>query len=96
METYFSPERMKYGIVRIHMDSCDFSTEMYEAMSDEKDTELRSFSFSRTEKYILPMLQDAQKAAGKPLKIMLSPWSPAGIYENKRAENLWRFFKTGV
>ena len=76
METYFSPERMKYGLVRIHMDSCDFSTEMYEAMSDEKDTELRSFSFSRTEKYILPMLQDAQKAAGKPLKIMLSPWSP--------------------
>lgn len=24
METYFSPEQMKYGIVRIHMDSCDF------------------------------------------------------------------------
>ncbi|SCP94850.1 glycoside hydrolase family 30 protein [Anaerobium acetethylicum] len=76
IETYFSEEQMKYGIVRIHMDSCDFSTEMYEAMSDKEDLELKSFSFERTEKYILPMLEDAQKAAGKPLEIMLSPWSP--------------------
>lgn len=76
IETYFSPNKMKYGIVRVHMDSCDFSTEMYEAMSDANDTELVSFDFSRTEKYIIPMLQDAQKAAGKPLELMLSPWSP--------------------
>lgn len=76
METYFSQEKMKYSIVRIHMDSCDFSTDMYEAMSDETDTELKSFSMERTEKYIIPMLQDAEKAAGHPLEIMLSPWSP--------------------
>ena len=75
LETYFSPEQMNYGVVRIHMDSCDFSTEMYEAMSDEKDTELKSFDFSRAEKYIIPMLRDAEKAAGRRLKIMLSPWS---------------------
>ena len=58
------------------MDSCDFSTEMYEAMSDPSDRELKTFSFSRTEKYILPMLADAENAAGKKLKLMLSPWSP--------------------
>ena len=76
METYFSSEQMQYGIVRIHMDSCDFSTGMYEAMSDPEDRELKSFSFERTEKYILPMLRDAEKAAGKKQKLMLSPWSP--------------------
>ena len=76
LETYFSPEQMGYRIVRIHMDSCDFSTEMYEAMSDENDRELKSFDFSRTEKYIIPMLKDAQRAAGRKLEIMLSPWSP--------------------
>ena len=76
IETYFSPDQMRYGLVRIHMDSCDFSTEMYEAMSDPTDRSLKSFSFARTERYILPMLADAQKAAGKPLKLMLSPWSP--------------------
>lgn len=76
METYFSPERMNYELVRVHMDSCDFSTEMYEAMTDEKDRNLESFSFARTEKYIIPMLCDAQRTAGKQLKLMLSPWSP--------------------
>lgn len=76
MQSYFSPMQMKYGIVRIHMDSCDFSTGMYEAMSDPEDRELKSFSFERTEKYILPMLRDAEQAAGKKLKLMLSPWSP--------------------
>ncbi len=76
IDTYFSPENMGYELVRVHMDSCDFSTEMYEAMSDPTDRELKSFSFARTEKYILPMLTDAQRAAGKPLRLMLSPWSP--------------------
>lgn len=76
IETYFSPKQMKYGIVRIHMDSCDFCTEMYEAMSDPSDVKLEGFSFERTEKYIMPMLADAQIAAEKPLKLMLSPWSP--------------------
>lgn len=59
--TYFSPDRMNYRMVRIHMDSCDFSTEMYEAMGDSQDTELSTFSFDRTEKYIMPMLRDARK-----------------------------------
>lgn len=76
MDTYFSSEKLGYNRVRIHLDSCDFSTGAYEAMSDPEDRELNSFSFARTEKYILPMLEDAQKAAGKPLKLMLSPWSP--------------------
>lgn len=76
LETYFSDEKMKYRLVRVHMDSCDFSTEMYEAMSDPEDRKLESFSFARTEKYILPMLTDAQRAAGAPLELMLSPWSP--------------------
>lgn len=76
MDTYFSPEQMRYGLVRVHMDSCDFSLEQYEADSDPADTALEKFSFARTEKYILPMLADAQKAAGRPLELMLSPWSP--------------------
>ena len=85
VETYFSPEQMRYGLVRIHMDSCDFSTEMYEAMSDPQDREMRNFSFARTEKYILPMLADAQKAADKPLKLMLSPWSPPAFMKTNNS-----------
>lgn len=76
MDAYFSPERMGYRLARIHMDSCDFSLEMYEADSHPEDRALERFSFARTEKYILPMLADAQAAAGRPLELMLSPWSP--------------------
>ncbi|MCD8335282.1 MAG: glucosylceramidase [Clostridiales bacterium] len=76
MRAYFSPEGLNYNRVRIPLDSCDFSTGMYEAMSDPTDRALRSFSFARTEQYILPMLRDAERAAGHPLKLTLSPWSP--------------------
>lgn len=76
IETYFSPEKMNYRLVRVHMDSCDFSLGLYEAMSNSEDTELKSFSFERTEKYILPMLEDAKKTAGENLKLMLTPWLP--------------------
>lgn len=91
--TYFSQERMKYGIVRVHMDSCDFSTDMYEAVSEPYDTELKTFSFERTEKYILPMLRDAQKAAGKPLELMLSPWSPPAFMKSNNQRVLGGFLK---
>ncbi|MDY5986119.1 glycoside hydrolase family 30 protein [Sporofaciens sp. SGI.106] len=76
LETYFHPDRMGYTQVRIHMDSCDFSTHMYEADPYEEDETLEMFSFADTEKYIIPLLEAAEKKAGKKLKIMLSAWSP--------------------
>ena len=76
IETYFSPERMNYQIIRIHMDSCDFSLEQYGAMSDPDDEKMESFSLERNGKYIFPMLDDIQKTIGRSLELMLSPWSP--------------------
>lgn len=75
MEAYFSPKRMYYQFVRIPIDSCDFSTGQYQAVSDPEDTAFETFDFEMPERYILPMLRDAEKAAGKRLPIMLSPWS---------------------
>ena len=71
MEAYFSPKRMHYQMVRIPIDSCDFSVEQYEAWRSSD-----SLDFSRVEKYILPMLRDAEAAAGRKLPLMLAPWSP--------------------
>jgi glucosylceramidase len=45
LDMYFSENRMGYNRVRIHMDSCDFSTHMYAAVNDEKDEDLSSFPF---------------------------------------------------
>ena len=63
MEAYFATSGMNYRFVRIPIDSCDFSLGQYEG-------------FERVEKYIIPMLRDAEKAHGSPLGIMLAPWSP--------------------
>lgn len=82
VETYFSKDNMNYHLVRVHVDSCDFCLNTYEAMSDPQDTELKSFSFERTEKYILPMLEDIKKVAGDELKLMLTPWSPPAFMKS--------------
>lgn len=87
LRTYFGKDNMNYNFVRIPMDSCDFSLEHYEADSDENDEGLEHFSFSRTEKYIIPMLKDAEKAYGGKLKIMLSPWSPPAYMKTNAERN---------
>lgn len=75
MHRYFGAGQVGYTMVRIPIDSCDFSLSCYEA-DGEDDPEFRNFSFERVERYILPMLWDAEAAFGGKLKIMLSPWSP--------------------
>lgn len=76
MRTYFCAEHMNYRLGRMHMDSCDFSVEQYEAMSDENDRSLESFSLDRTKKYMFPLLEDAKRELGRPVELMVTPWSP--------------------
>lgn len=76
LSVYFDEGQMNYRLGRMHLDSCDFSVEQYEALSDEKDREMKGFSLERTKKYIFPLLRDAEKRAGRPIELMVSPWSP--------------------
>lgn len=73
---YFSPEQMNYQMVRIPVDSCDFSTHMYAADDKEDDEDFEYFSFQDVEQYILPLLDRAEAYCKRKLPIMLSPWSP--------------------
>ena len=82
MQDYFSEEGLGYRMARVPMDSCDFSVEMYEALSDPADTALAGFSTQRQFRYILPMLEDAREAAGGNLELMLSPWSPPAFMKD--------------
>ena len=84
---YFGHNRMKYCFVRIPIDSCDFSLEPYEADGNENDEIFANFSFARVEKYILPMLVDAEATYGKKLEIMLSPWSPPAYMKTNGERN---------
>ncbi|HIT90359.1 MAG TPA: glucosylceramidase [Candidatus Merdenecus merdavium] len=76
ISTYFDSEELNYQFGRIHMDSCDFSLEQYEAMSNSKDKEMKSFSLLRPMKYIEPFIKEVQGQTGKKVELMVSPWSP--------------------
>lgn len=87
LDEYFGKDAMKYRFVRIPIDSCDFSLSHYEADGVEADALFKNFSFERVEKYILPMLVDAEAAYGGKLEIMLSPWSPPAYMKTNGERN---------
>lgn len=82
--TYYDSDKMNYCLGRMHIDSCDFSTGQYEAMPDQNDREMHSFSLADTEKYILPLIKDVEKMSGKVIDIMISPWSPPTFMKSNK------------
>lgn len=86
-ELYFGPEGNRYGLIRTHIDSCDFSLNNYEAMSDPGDTAMESFTLERDEKYILPLLRAGQEKRGEAFDLMLTPWSPPAFMKTNGDRN---------
>lgn len=84
LHSYFSQDGCKYQMVRVPIDSCDFSLEHYEASSLENQ---EGFSLERMGKYIFPLLDDIQKAVGEKLEIMLTPWSPPAFMKTNGERN---------
>lgn len=84
---YFGKSGMKYNLVRIPIDSCDFSLGHYEADGEEEDETFAHFSFERVEQSILPLLDAAEKTYGGRLEIMLSPWSPPAYMKTNGERN---------
>lgn len=93
LRQYFSPEQMNYRMVRIPVDSCDFSTHMYAADDDEEDTEFINFSFRDVEEYLLPLLDRAEACCKQKLPIMLSPWSPPAYMKSNHNRKEGGFLK---
>ncbi len=77
LRDYFDPvQGHGYTLCRVHMNSCDFSLGNYAHASVDGDTELRHFSVERDRQALLPFLLAAQAVAGRPLDLLVSPWSP--------------------
>ncbi|MDF2906693.1 MAG: glucosylceramidase [Herbinix sp.] len=76
LELYFGEDGNNYHLMRSHIDSCDFSLGTYCAMSDPADQEMESFSLSREEEYILPLMRAAASKHQQEFDLVLSPWSP--------------------
>jgi len=84
---YFAREEMGYRMVRIPIDSCDFSLGHYEAVEDETDKEFTGFQLQRVEQHIFPMLNQAQQIYGDKLEVMLTPWSPPAYMKTNGDRN---------
>lgn len=93
LDAYFGANSSNYCFLRMSIDSCDFSLGNYSATVDPEDTELKSFSLKREEQYIFPLLEAAQQAAGVPLNIMLTPWSPPAFMKSNGQKNGGGFLK---
>jgi glucosylceramidase len=76
---YYDPQQgIGYTIGRTHLNSCDFSVDMWELAPVRGDYDLHSFSLEPMRKWLMPLLQDARKVAGGDanFKLLVSPWSP--------------------
>ncbi len=76
---YFDPEQGHgYSLCRVHMNSADFALGNYAHVEQAGDTALESFSIQRDQQALLPFIQAAQAVARRPIKLLVSPWSPPG------------------
>ncbi len=76
LKAYFDPVHGHgYTLARTHINSCDFSTGDWDYIN-EGDTSLESFSLEHDEALLFPLIRDACKVAGRPIKLVASPWSP--------------------
>ena len=62
----------------VHMNSCDFALGNYAHVEKPGDVELKSFNIDRDRQALLPFIQAALHVAGRPIRLLASPWSPPG------------------
>ena len=84
----FDPHRGHgYTLCRVHMNSCDFAQGNYAHVERPDDFELASFSIARDRQALLPFIQAALRVAGRPIRLLVSPWSPPAWMKTTGAMN---------
>lgn len=85
IEDCYGESGLRYCLGRIHMNSCDFALGNYTYVQ-EGDDELTTFDIGHDKAEILPMLADANVAAGN-VKFLMSPWSPPAFMKTNGEMN---------
>ena len=80
MEDYFSDKGLGYSLCRVPIGSCDFSLSPYSYL---KNSDLATFSISKDELYVIPMMKEALKRNPQ-LKLLASPWSPPAFAKTNK------------
>lgn len=76
-----------YTLCRVHMNSCDFALGNYAHAEMPGDVDLHGFSIERDRAALLPFIRAAQRVAGRPLKLIASPWSPPAWMKSNHQMN---------
>jgi glucosylceramidase len=89
LRRYFDPrDGIGYTLARTHINSCDFSLNLWALDETPGDYDLHAFTLAPMRKWVLPLLHDAIKASGGNLHILASPWSPpAWMKTNNRMDD---------
>ena len=88
LQACFSPEAGHgYTLCRVHMGSCDFALGNYAHADTPGDLALASFSIDRDRQALLPFLKAALATAGRPVRLLASPWSPPAWMKTTGAMN---------
>jgi len=90
LRRYYDPvDGIGYTLARTHMNSCDFSLNMWALDEVPGDYDLHHFSLAPMRAWVLPLLKEASEAAGPGrFKLLVSPWSPpAWMKTNNRMDD---------
>lgn len=87
IEAYFNKEKgLAYNLGRTTIGGCDFALEPYMYVEDG-DAELKTFNIERDDKWIIPLIKEAEKEAGHGLGLLCSPWSPPAFMKSNNDVN---------
>ena len=81
LDEYFSEDKLNYQFGRISIGSCDFSLASY---SYSYENDLSDFSIQHDLKYVIPIIQSAQKR-NKNIRFIASPWSPPAFMKDNHS-----------
>ncbi len=85
LKAYFDPNSgIGYNFGRTHINSCDFSIDIYTYVQDGDKT-LETFNIDRDKKYIIPFIKDALKYVKDELILFASPWSPPAYMKDNES-----------
>ncbi len=87
LDAYFRADKAGYTLTRMHINSCDFSTEHYAYDNTPGDKELKDFSIARDTIDIIPLIKDALNCEGANFKILASPWTAPPWMKDNHAWN---------
>lgn len=86
IKAYFDKEAgLGYNLGRTTIGGCDFALEPYMYVK-EGDKDLKTFNMERDSKWIIPLIQEAEKEAGE-LTLMCTPWSPPAFMKDNHDVN---------